>query len=340
VLARLCTFVIKNGTTDPAGAPGTGPFKLDWFRDGNARLVRNDQWFAGPPWLDAVEVRVFDRPEAMANALLSGAIDLASNVGAVAARTAEGRAGVQVVRRPDDMAMPLVMRTSDGPCADPRVREAFRLAVDREAMVRQGLSGYGTVANDIIGTADPLYAHDIPQRTRDLGRAGQLLDEAGFDRSRTYPLVTTEDVPGLAESASLLAVQLQDVGVRLQVVKQESGTFLGTSKGKAPLYTTYRGTNDSLVQLAGRLMLSSSSANEAAWRDPEFDEAYRQAISTGDPQRHRQFLHRMQEIEHERSGYLLWGMADGVDLAVDTVQNLPKLPGYGRVQLERTWLSE
>ena len=340
VLARLCTFVIKNGTTDPAGAPGTGPFRLDWFRDGNARLVRNDQWFAGPPWLDAVEVRMFDRPEAMANALLSGEIDLASNVGPVAARTAERRDGIQIVRRPDDMAMPLVMRTADGPYADQRVREAFRLAVDREALVRQGLSGYGTVANDVLGTADPLYARDLPQRTRDVGRAARLLDEAGYDRSRTYPLVTTEGVPGLAESASLLAKQLQDVGVRLQVVKQESGTFLGTSKGRAPLYTTYRGTNDSIVQLAGRLMLSKSSANEAAWKDPEFDEAYRQAISTTDPQRHRQFLHRMQEIEHERSGYLLWGMADGVDLAKDTVQNLPKLPGYGRVQLERTWLSE
>ena len=339
VLLRLCTFVIKNGTTDPAGAPGTGPFRLDWFRDGNARLVRNEDWFAGPPWLDAVEVRMFDKPESMANALLSREIDLASNVGNVAARTAERRDGIQIVRRPDDMAMPVVMRTSDGPFADPRVREAFRLSVDREAMVRQGLSGYGTVANDIIGTGDPLYARDIPQRVQDLGRARQLLDEAGFDRSKSYPLVTTEDVPGLAESASLFAKQLQGAGVNLQVVKQESGTFLGESKGKAPLYTTYRGTNDSIVQLAGRLMLSNSSANEAAWRDPEFDEAYRQAISATDPEQHRAFLRQMQQIEHDRSGYLLWGMADGVDIAKDTVQNLPKLPGYGRVQLERTWLS-
>ena len=282
---------------------------------------------------------MFDKPESMANALLSREIDLASNVGTVAARAAERRDGIQIVRRPNDMAMPVVMRTSDGPYADPRVREAFRLAVDREAMVRQGLSGYGTVANDIIGTGDPLYARDIPQRKQDLGRARQLLDEAGFDRSKVYPLVTTEDVPGLAESASLFAKQLQGAGVNLQVVKQESGTFLGTSKGKAPLYTTYRGTNDSIVQLAGRLMLSNSSANEAAWKDPEFDESYRQAISATDPEQHRRFLREMQQIEHDRSGYLLWGMADGVDIAKDTVQNLPKLPGYGRVQLERAWLS-
>jgi ABC-type transport system substrate-binding protein len=33
----------------------------------------------------------------------------------------------------------VVMHAADGPYADPRVREAFRLAVDREAMVKQVL---------------------------------------------------------------------------------------------------------------------------------------------------------------------------------------------------------
>jgi peptide/nickel transport system substrate-binding protein len=47
----------------------------------------------------------------------------------------------------------------------------------------------------------------------------------------------------------------------------------------------------------------------------------------------------LQRIEYERSGYLLWGMAEGMDIAKSTVQGLPQLPGYGRVQLEQTWLS-
>ena len=339
ILTRLTTFVIKNGTTHPAGTPGTGPFRLDWFHNGDARLVRNEHWYAGKPLLDAVEVRRFDEPEAMANALLSGEIDLASNVGTVAAGMADGRDGIQVVRRPDNLAMPVVMRVADGPYADPRVRAAFRLAVDREAMVRQVLSGHGSVANDIVGTADPMYARDIPQRKRDLAKANKLLDEARFDRSKTYPLVTTDEVPGLAESATLFANQMQKVGVTLQVVKQESSTFLGQSKGRAPLYTSYWGTNDSVVYCAGKLMLSNSSSNEAAWHDPTFDGIYRDAISTPDINRRKQLLHQMQKIEYDSSGYLLWGMADGLDLAKNTVQGLPTLPGYGRVQLERTWFS-
>jgi peptide/nickel transport system substrate-binding protein len=339
VLMRLTTFVLKKDTADPAGAPGTGPFKLDWYRGGNARLVRNDDWFGGRPLLDAVEVRLFEKPQTMANAALSGELDLASNVGTVAARVAEGRDGVRIVRRGNDMAMAVVMRASDGPYADPRIRGAFRLAVDREAMVRQVLGGYGKVGNDVLGTADPLYARDLPQRRQDLARATALLDQAGFDRARSYPLLTTEDVPGLAESATLFAQQLRAVGVTIDVVKQESSAFLGQSKGKAPLYTTVWGTNDSVVFCAGKLLLSDSTMNEAAWRDPAFDAAYRAAIGSADPALRAGQLRDLQRIEYERSGYLLWGMADGMDLAKPTVRGLPELPGYGRVRLERTWLS-
>lgn len=338
-LMRLTTFVLKNGTTKPAGAPGTGPFTLDWYRDGNARLARNDNWYGGRVLLDAIEVRMFASPDVMANALLSEEIDLASNVGAAAARTAQGRDGIQVVRRPNDTALPIVMRTTNSPYTDPRMREAFRLSVDRGAMVSQALGGYGSVANDVLGTADPLYARDLPQRRRDLARANTLFNEAGFDRSRPYQLVTTEDVPGLAESATLFANQMQRVGVHIDVIKQESSTFLGQSRGKVPFCTSYWGTNDSVVFCASKLMLSGATMNDAAWQDPAFDNAYQKAISTIDPDRHKQLLHEMQRIEYERSGYLLWGMADGLDLAKSTVQRLPTLPGYGRVQLERTWLS-
>lgn len=338
-LVRLTTFVVKQNTADRAGAPGTGPFRLDWFRDGNARLARNEHWYGPRPWLDAIEVRMFERPDAMANAVLSGELDLASNVGTTAARAAQGQDGIQLVRRANDMALPVVLRTADGPYADPRVREAFRLAVDRDAMVRQVLGGYGTVANDVLGTADPAYARDLPQRRQNLARAKELLDQARFDRSQRYPLLTSEDVPGLAESATLFANQLQRAGVHIDVLKQESSTFLGEARGKAPLYTSYWGTNDSVVFCAGKLMLSGSTLNEAAWHDPAFDNAYRTALATPDPVRRKGLLHQLQQIEYDRSGYLLWGMADGMDLARNTVQNLPRLPGYGRVLLDRTWLS-
>ncbi|MEH0502242.1 ABC transporter substrate-binding protein [Streptomyces scabiei] len=341
LLTRFATFVMKKDTKDSqlAKALGTGPFKLDWFRGGNARLVRNDKWYGGTVHLDAIEVTMFETPQAMANALLAGQIDLASNAGAVAARTAESREDIQVLRRPNDMAMPIVMRTAKGSSfADERVREAMRLVVDRDAMVKQVLSGYGTVANDILGTGDPGYAKDIPQRKRDLAKAKQLLKDAGFDLSKTYELVTTEDISGLAESATLFANQAREAGIKIKVVKQESGAFWEKTWKAGDFYTTYWGTNDSVVFFASKTMVSEAGQNEAGWTDAGFDAAYRKVIGTADAKKRETALKELQQIEYDRSGYLLWGMADGIDLAAQKVQNLPKLAGYGRVQLEGVWL--
>ncbi|WEV28802.1 ABC transporter substrate-binding protein [Streptomyces sp. 71268] len=340
-LMRLTTFILKRGTPEKEihQSPGTGPFKLDWYRGGNARLVRNDAWHGGEVLLDAIEVRLFESPQALSGALLAGQLDLASNVGAVAARTAERREDIQVVRRRDDMPLPIVMRTADGPFADPRVREALRLAVDRPAMVEQALSGYGVVGNDIMGTGDPAYDRSIPQRVRDLDRARKLLAEADFDLSRTYELVTTEDVAALAESATLFANQVREAGVRVKVVKRDSAVFYDDVWLKGDLYTTYWGTNDSVVFYASKTLSSESAQNEAGWRDPSFDAAYRKAMRTADAGERATLLRELQKIQHERSGYLLWGVADGIDLAAAPVRGLPKLPGYGRVQLERAWLA-
>ncbi|REF00865.1 ABC transporter substrate-binding protein [Thermomonospora umbrina] len=342
LLTRLTTFVMKKDTKDSEldRAPGTGPFKLDRFRDGNARLVRNDRWHGGAVLLDAIEVTLFQTPQAMANALLGGQIDVASNVGPVAARIAAARRDIQVIRRPDDMAMPIVMRTADGPFADARVREALRLAVDRDAMVEQVLSGYGTVGNDVLGTGDPAYVGaGIAQRRRDLVKARQLLRQAAFDTSKTYELYTTEDIAGLAESATLFATQVREAGVDIKVVKQESAAFWDKTWLKGDLYTSYWGTNDSVVFFASKTMVSDSGQNESGWKDPAFDTAYRKAIGAADAGERKAALREIQRIQHERSGYILWGMADGIDLAGPKVRGLPRLPGYGRVQLERAWLA-
>jgi peptide/nickel transport system substrate-binding protein len=149
---RLQSFVFKEGERRPGLGPGTGPFKLVSFDDGDAVLARHSGWHGGEIPLDRIEVRLFADAEALTTAVLGGQVDLAENVGPLAARLAARDKDLRIVRRPNDMAMPVVMRVSDGPFADPRVRQAIRLTVDRPKLVRGALNGYGTVANDVLGT--------------------------------------------------------------------------------------------------------------------------------------------------------------------------------------------
>lgn len=339
LLLRLMTFTVPKGTTDFTKAVGSGPFKLDSYANGNARLVRNDAWHGGAPLLDAIEVTLFESPESMANAVLAGQIDLASSVGAIAGRTAEGRGDLQVIRRPDDIAVVIAMRTSDGPFADPKVREALRLSVDRPAMVAQVLSGYGTIGNDVLGTADPSIDKSIAQRTRDVARAKQLLSEAKFDTGKTYQLITKQEAPGEVESAKVFASQAKDIGVAIEVVVQDANAFYDRTWLKAPLYTANWGTNDSVVFFASKVMYSRTKWNETGFNDAAFDQAYTDALAAPAGEKFAAASRTIQRIEHERGGYIVWGMADGIDVAARSVRDLPRLGGYGRVQLERVWMS-
>jgi peptide/nickel transport system substrate-binding protein len=334
---RLQSFVFKEGERRPGRGPGSGPFRLVSYDDGDAVLARHAGWHGGGVPLDRIEVRPFADAEALTTAVLGGQVDLAANVGALAARLAARDADLRIVRRPDDTAMPVVMRVADGPFADPRVRQAIRLAVDRSQLVRGALNGYGSVANDILGTADPLYAgDDVPQRTRDLGAAHRLLREARFDLSRSYELFTTSDAPGLIESATLFATQMKDAGVRVEVVRQDSAAFYETTWLKAPLYTTYWGTNDSVRFFVARTMTSSATQNETGCEDARIDAMYRRAVADPSADRWARAVRDLQRRQYEQGGYVVWGIADGIDIARANVRGLPRTGGYGRMFIEKT----
>ena len=55
----------------------------------------------------------------------------------------------------------------------------MRLIVDRQQMIDQTLSGYGSLGNDLYAPFDAAYASDLPQREQDIDQAKSLLAAAG-----------------------------------------------------------------------------------------------------------------------------------------------------------------
>jgi peptide/nickel transport system substrate-binding protein len=61
---------------------------------------------------------------------------------------------------------------------DPRVREAFELALDRDGIVQVALEGEGTIGNQWVAPDNAFYAKNMPIPKRDVARAKALLQEA------------------------------------------------------------------------------------------------------------------------------------------------------------------
>ena len=79
------------------------------------------------------------------------------------------------------------------------MRQAFALSLDRDAMVQQLFKGKGEVANDHVIFSSTRTSTRVPQRTRDVEKAKQLLADAGTPAvSATLQYGRLKEIPDLA----------------------------------------------------------------------------------------------------------------------------------------------
>ena len=101
---------------------------------------------------------------------------------------------------------PFTMRVDQPPFDDVRVRQAFRLICDRDAMLRTVFSGNGKIGNDVFGLWDAVYDSALPQRVQDIEQAKSLLAKAGHSHL-SVTLVTSAIGSGTVQVAQVLKQQ-------------------------------------------------------------------------------------------------------------------------------------
>ncbi|NUU23274.1 MAG: ABC transporter substrate-binding protein [Streptomycetaceae bacterium] len=329
------TFVVPDGSTDfTRPAAGSGPYRLDSADAQTASLSRNPDWWGPRPHLDHIQIRAIADPQARAAAVTSGQADVAGSVSPAAAKTAGGDA--RIVRRVGVTQYPFVMRLDRPPFDDPRVREAFKLAADRQALVDTVFLGFGTVGNDMPTPYDPTYPKDVAQRTRDVARARQLLAEAGHGDGLRITLRTTTSYPGMDTAAALYARQLADIGVTATVRNEPPDTYFTQVWGSADFYTGYFG-GIPFTDVARVALLSTSPGNETAWHRPTWDAGFRTATGTREDTARAAQLGLLQKELWAEGGYVVWGLGDGLDLISSSVHGMPTTPGFGRFLLDPVW---
>jgi len=162
---------------------GTGPFKFKQVAQGSYLEVQaNPDYFGGAPFLDGIVFKVIPDGNARVAQMKSGDIDFTpvdtSQVSAVS-----GLPNVTVRQAPQVQYEYIAFNHKDPRFADVRVRQAFAYALDRDAMLKNLLKGYGSVAN---GPISPLmgdyYNPDVQKYSLDLNKAQQLLSDAGWKK--------------------------------------------------------------------------------------------------------------------------------------------------------------
>jgi len=139
-------IIVRKKTLDEHGGnlrqvmnyPGTGPFRHVSRKDKEIWIMeRNpDYWNKGLPYIDRLEVyHMFPFSPELGSAFLSGKIDYARLMDPVSWRKAKEMPGATAANFNQSVIQAFWTNTNKKPLADPRVRRAIHLAMDRHALV-------------------------------------------------------------------------------------------------------------------------------------------------------------------------------------------------------------
>src|SRR5215831_15151147 len=222
--------------SNPAPIVYGGPFILQKYTPKQIALFKRNPNFYGPkPHIDGFGLQFFGTTDAMITALKSHQLD-GAEVPVPPTSVATLKAAHFVVRATpsttfDDFIINANPKQdpSHKELLNPLLRQAFDYAIDRQAILKTSLLGYGTPGSSIIGPATGhWYDSAIKPPPFDLAKANQLLDQAGYKMgpgglriANGHPMSYTVIIPSdLANSYTQRSFQIvqgdfKKIGVKL-----------------------------------------------------------------------------------------------------------------------------
>lgn len=326
---------------DPKQPIGTGPFKLDSFTPGQQSvMVKNPHYWNHPlPYLDKLIMIDYADETSQVNALLSGQVEAINLLSQDTLGTVTG-SGKKAVISPGGGWNPFTMRVDSAPFTDPRVRQAFRLIVDRPKMNRLVFGGHGTIGNDVFGIWDPAYDHSLAQREQDIDQAKSLLRQAGH-QDLSIQLVTSDIAQGVTNMAQLFAQDAAKAGVKVNLRQITVTEFYGPNYLKWQFAQDYWYYQPYLPQVQ-QATLPGAPFNECHFDDPRYIKLYSEALATLDTSKRAEITHEMQSIDYNDGGYIIPLFPPVIDGYAPNVQGTVRSKtgsSFNLADFEHMWLS-
>ena len=332
VCAFPATFPVRQDvTTKEDGTPNdqwtfdvatylcNGPYKLTaWNHNSEIVMEPNEQYYdaanLGP---DKITFKLMDDQNAMLSGFNSGELDFIEDVPQAELPDLIASGDLKIV---DYIGTYYVCyQTQKAPFDDPRVRQAFTLAVDRTFIVDKVTQAGQVPANGFV----PAGVYDAAGSTGDdfrtvggayysiegdadysyeanCEKARELLADAGYPNGEGFPVV--EYLYNTSDAHKAVAEALQnmwetELGVKVTLNNQEWAVFLQTRKDGN--YSIARNGwiadyNDPMSFLD--MWLTGGGNNDAQYANADYDAKIQEAKNTTDPAARMQLMHEAEDI--------------------------------------------
>jgi peptide/nickel transport system substrate-binding protein len=296
-------YVEKVGDEGFKKAPvGAGPYRFASFKPGlELTLEAFEQYWRKTPSIKRLVFRVIPDEATRLAALKRGEVDVAYSVTGPLAEEAKRTAGLKLAPTYFTFTVWLVfteMWDPKSPWADPRVRQAVNLAIDRAGINQAAYLGLSKIANSFIPQTMDFYWAP-PPIPYDPTRAKRLLAEAGFPGGFNAGDLYGDTVYGVAIGEPVVNY-LRAVGVRLNLRPLERAAFFkeyGDKKLRGVILSGSGAPGNAPVRMEAYAITGGRYVYGA---HPEVDGLYKDQANEMNLRVRQQLAHKMQQIIAER----------------------------------------
>lgn len=268
------------GVLDPAyeQAPvGQGPFRMKgtWQHDASITVERYDAFPGRQPRVAGVDFRIYQQPSAAYSDVLSDNLDVVKNIPTERLASAGDDLGDRFRRSPASSLEVLAFPTFEKEFADPRVRRAISMAIDRDAISASVFQGSEPPARSFVSPVVAGYREDTIGEAGEYhpDRARKLYEQAGGPAR--IELSYNTDGGHAAWIEATCAQLTRNLGVRCLGSAVPRFTDLLTSVDRREQVGLFRMgwvmDHPSMENYLGPLYSSTGSANYYGYANPEFD---------------------------------------------------------------------
>ena len=332
----------QQGTT-PIGA---GPFKFVSYTPGVVvELERFDDYFGGPAYLDKITIREISENTTRLTGLQTGELHMINDIPADRVAEIEGDANLQVVKWfPLNWDFVNLNQAKFEPFKDQRVRLAFDLAIDKEALLEGALWGQGAPTASPSYPTSAAYNTALTPRAQDFAQARALLEEAGYPAG-TLKVVfkATTNYPYHIEAAQILAEWMREIGVEMTIEQLTWADWLSQcwvdrdfEMSMMNFFTLWE--SDFLYY---SLWNTEGAFNYRSISNPTIDELTTKARGIVDPMERAEVYKQVQQVIYDEVLDIILWFRNGTIAAQPNVMGLDTIvhPNGSNLNFHKVWLA-
>ncbi|APH46104.1 ABC transporter substrate-binding protein [Microbacterium sp. 1.5R] len=222
--------------TSGGGLMCAGPYRLDEWKPGTEiSVTANPDYWNGAPLTERIRFVFVTDGATLTSALTAGEIDGAFTVPPGSRQSFEAEGEGRLIAGPSTASYSFGPASADSAAADPRVRQALSLAIDRSTYIDTVLQGLGEVQKTIVPPfvwsgmeAKDIYqdAYDaLPAPEVDLDAAKKLIAESGIDTSVPLVLAVPAGAKEFSQTASIVQSAAKDIGLTISIDERQPADF-------------------------------------------------------------------------------------------------------------------